>query len=182
MSHPLGDVVGPRRPLGIGITAAEFRASPILSPSKSELAAYSSNPRNASGDWYEAQVARALGPICKRMSLESLPRDARVIRGSRVYASDKVVDVVLRARNPKSPERAVIGLELKYLAGSGSLVAPKCFVDAVDFTRRPFHCIYLVDGKGWLEGGRTPHVDYLARWWEFSDAAHLERTLLRFFS
>jgi hypothetical protein len=97
---------------------------------------------------------------------------------SSVYKSKKVVDVLLRAAEPHLPDRAALGLELKFLGGQGSLVAPKILVDAIDFTNRQVFCLYVIDGEGWLKSGA---LEYLAHWWDFTCAALLERTLRRFF-
>ena len=181
MSHPLDEVIGKRRPLGIGVTPEEFRSSLLPKPSTDILSNYSSNPRNAAGDWYEEHVGRLLDPMCSRHSLRKLSKTERRLRGSLVYQTDKVVDVVLEKVGEVKEDRKTLGLELKFLGGSGSLVSPKSFVDAVDFTNRPFHCLYMIDGEGWLLGGKTTSVEYLDHWWEFTCSAHLERTLTKYF-
>jgi hypothetical protein len=181
MTHPLDDVVGRRRPLGIGITSSEFRESLLHKPAKEVLLAYSKNPRNSVGDWYEEHVDSLIDPLCAKLGIRKLPKNDRKLHGSRVYQTDKVVDVVLRRIGEARPDRQTLGLELKFLGGSGSLVSPKSFVDAVDFTNRPYHCLYVIDGEGWLEGGKTSSVDYLAHWWEFTNSANLERTLAAYF-
>jgi hypothetical protein len=181
MAHPLDSVIGARRPLGIGITPSEFRATYVRKPSDDVLAKYSANPRNSVGDWYEDYVDRIVDQCCARLGLVKLPKGQRKLVGSRVYQTDKIVDVVLRRSENAKPDRTTLGLELKFLGGTGSLVAPKSFVDAVDFTSRPFHCLYVIDGEGWLEGGKIQSVDYLVHWWEFTSSAYLERTLRAYF-
>ncbi len=85
---------------------------------------------------------------------------------SSVHLHDKVVDILVNE---------TLGLELKFLKGEGSLVRPKALVDALDFSTRRVHCLYVIDGPGWLS-----NVTYLAHWWEFTCANHLERTISEF--
>jgi hypothetical protein len=181
-SHPFDRILGPRRPLGIGATPTEFRASHLKKPDDNVLNRYSANPRNASGDWYEDYVDGLLTPLCANLGIRKAAKFDRRIRGSRVYKTDKVVDIVLKRDGGSNPDREVLGLELKFLGGEGSLVSPKSLIDALDFTSRPYHCLYMIDGEGWLVGGKTAYVDYLAHWWEFTCAAYLERTLRRYFT
>ena len=181
MAHPLDRIVGPRRPIGIGVTPDEFRANFLPKPDDSVLRNFGENPRNASGNWYEDHVDRILDPICARLNVRKLSKGERRLSGSLVYQTDKVVDVVLRKVGEAKPDRQTLGLELKFLGGTGSLVSPKSLVDALDFTNRPYHCLYMIDGEGWLEGGRTPSVEFLAHWWEFTCSAFLERTLTKYF-
>lgn len=181
MPHPLDRVVGPRRPIGIGATPGEFRANFVPKPSEEVLSKYGKNPRNAAGNWYEDYVNHRLDEICPRLGLKKLTGNERRITGSLVYRTDKIVDVVLRRVGGPKPDRQTLGLELKFLGGTGSLVSPKSLVDALDFTNRPFHCVYMIDGEGWLEGGRTSSVEYLTHSWEFTCFAFLERTLSEYF-
>ncbi len=175
--HPLNSLVGDRRPLGIGISAEEFRRDHLEKPTAGELSRYSSNPRNAAGDWYEDHIRGLLGPLCTSLGLEMKIHEN--LGHSEVYLSNKVVDTLLLARRPRSRERDALGLELKFLGGSGSLVNPKILIDVIDFTRRPVYCLYVIDGEGWLKASA---LEYLAHWWDFTCAAHLERTVRSFFS
>jgi hypothetical protein len=163
------------------VTPEEFRSAYIHKPEQSVLSGYSSNPRNSIGLWYEELIGKALTPICDRLGLQKLEKANRRLLDSKVYLTDKVVDVVLRRGSGARAGRETLGLELKFLGGTGSLVAPKSFVDAVDFTNRPYYCLYVIDGEGWLEGGKTSFVDYLARWWEFTCSAYLDRSVSAFF-
>lgn len=181
MVHPLDQVVGPRRPIGIGATPDEYRRDFVPKPDDAVLSAYGKNPRNAAGNWYEDYVNTNLDEICARLGIKKLPGTERRLTGSLVYQTDKVVDVVLRKADNAKPDRQTLGLELKFLGGTGSLVSPKSLIDALDFTNRPYHCLYMIDGEGWLEGGKTTSVEYLAHWWEFTCSAHLERTLSTYF-
>src|SRR5438105_1633365 len=116
--HPLDDIVGARRPAGIGITVEQFRKLCLDLPANVDGLGYSQNPRNKSGDWYEAHIASRLNDICPRLGLEF--RFKTNLGRSALYLSDKVVDVVVRDTTGRE-----LGLELKFLKGTGSLVDPK---------------------------------------------------------
>lgn len=163
---PFRGVIGPRRRLGIGITPEQFRRDALPLPPETEVSKYSENPRNRYGDWYEAIVAAELERICSRRGWHfELKRN---IGWSAVYRTNKVVDVLVNG---------ALGLELKFLKGSGSLVGPKAMIDAIDFTSRSIYCMYVVDGPGWLIG---QNVEYLHHWWDFTCFKHLEETVQRF--
>jgi hypothetical protein len=164
LSFPLSDIVGPRRPLGIGISVSEFERDYLRQPPENELSRYSTNPRNRMGDWYEDQITARLEEFCPRRGWQ-WTRKVNLGR-SRIHLTDKVVDILVNEQ---------LGLELKYLKGGGSLIRPKALVDALDFTNRRVNCLYVIDGPGWL-----PEVGYLAHWWEFTCANHLEQTISRF--
>ncbi|MBI5711782.1 MAG: hypothetical protein HZC42_15975 [Candidatus Eisenbacteria bacterium] len=178
------DLVGPRAEvLGrarapVGISARTFLQSPPLTPREAELSRYSANPRNRYGDWYQdyvkEQVDRESGRKCWRACEKAEARASMAGYESPVYVSRKIPDLVVRDR---AKER-YLGLELKYLRGTGSLVKPKVLIDAIDFTHRPIDCIYVVDGEGWMA---DKNVQYLERWWQFTDARHLGSTLDEYF-
>ena len=161
----------------MGISLDEFRANCLENPDPEVLAPYSRNPRNAFGDWYEDHVGRLLETLCSAMGLVLSHQEH--IGPSRVYLSEKVVDVVVRDPPKAARGGRALGLELKFLSGTGSLVQPKSIVDAIDFTSRPIYCMYCIDGEGWLRGR---NVEYLSHWWDFTCARLLERTLGRYFA
>lgn len=171
---PLAEIVGNRRPLGIGISPAEYERDYLRTPSKAELLKWSKNPRNATGLWYEHQIHSLLRRFGEKHGWTCKPQVS--LGYSKVHLSDKVVDVLVNES---------LGLELKFLNVAGSLIRPKAFVDAIDFTNRAVHCIYVVDGPAWLFGGKRgeggmSNLQYLAHWWEFTCAHHLERTISKF--
>lgn len=161
------NLIGKRRPLGIGITPEVFRKDFLPLPESKELVGYSTNPRNAYGDWYEDLVEMRLKKICGRRNWK-FQRSVN-LGPSIVYRTKKVVDILINGE---------LGLELKFLKGSGSLVQPKSIVDALDFTNRHVYCLYLVDGPGWL---KSQNVEYLSRWWDFTCLKHLETTVDSYF-
>lgn len=97
---------------------------------------------------------------------------------STAYMSKKFVDVLLRKQPPSRGGHDALGLELKFLGGSGSLVNPKILIDVIDFTSRSVYCLYVIDGEGWL---RASALEFLAHWWDFTCSKHLERTVREFF-
>ena len=175
-AHPLDSLVGDRRPHGIGISTKEFQSSYVEKPTEKELSSYSSNPRNAAGDWYEDHIRQLLRPLCNSLDL-GMEVHAN-LGHSAVYLSNKLVDILLQSRRPRNRGREALGLELKFLGGSGSLVNPKILIDVVDFTQRPIYCLYVIDGEGWLKASA---LEYLAHWWDFTCSAYLERTVRSFF-
>lgn len=164
----LRNLIGQRQSPQIGIDASVFRSDPVLEPSRDDLAGFSQNPRNRTGDWYEYTVQRSLTELCPPLGL-SFQSHARLDYSSPVYSSEKVVDVLVVDGRHRS-----LGLELKYLQGDGSLVKPKILIDAIDFTNRPVDCIYVVDGTGWLS---SRNIEYLDQWWAFTSLRHLRETL-----
>jgi hypothetical protein len=169
--NELMNLIGPRRPLGIGISVEEYRRSYLKTPSKTELLRWSINPRNATGKWYEEQIARRLDALQKK---HGWTWERHVNLGpSKVHLTDKVVDALVNGS---------LGLELKFLNVEGSLIRPKALVDAIDFSNRRVHCVYVVDGPAWLLGSKAgmSNLEYLDHWWEFTCAEHLERTVLKF--
>lgn len=164
------ELIGDRRPLGIGVSSQQFRDSYIEAPSLDDLMdrGYSSNPRNAYGDWYEDEVQGKVSRICDEKGWSFTTHVN--LGDSKIYKGSKVVDILIAEE---------LGLELKYLKGTGSLVDPKSVIDAIDFTDRPVYCLYCIDGPGWLKGR---HVEYLGKWWDFTCFGFLEETLDRFFS
>jgi len=169
--HLLLNLIGPRRPLGIGISLEEYRQDYLRTPPKEELLRWSKNPRNATGKWYEDQIRHRLEEFEKKHGWGS-EHHVNIGR-SKVHLTDKVVDVLVNK---------ALGLELKFLNVEGSLIRPKALVDAIDFSNRSVHCIYVVDGPAWLSGGKRgiSNLEYLAHWWEFTCANHLERTIAKF--
>jgi hypothetical protein len=163
----LRNLLGSRAAPPIGVSSAEFRNTPVVEPTPDELAEYSRNPRNAYGDWYEVYVHSVAEPICEELELDLRARVA-IEYQSVVYVSQKIFDLVV-----SDGTRDKLGLELKYLHGDGSLVKPKALIDAIDFTQRPFDCIYVIDGPGWQ---MSKNVEYLERWWTFSSSVFLRRT------
>jgi hypothetical protein len=169
-TSPLLRMIGNRRPLGIGITVDEYRRDHLDTPRESVLRRYSTNPRNQTGAWYEHEIESRLTEFRRVHGWTS--RNHVNLGHSIVHLTDKYVDVLVNDS---------LGLELKFLKVGGSLIRPKALVDAIDFSNRPVHCIYVVDGPAWLSGGRgMSNLDYLAHWWEFTCASHLERTISRF--
>lgn len=162
----------------VGVRVRDYRQQQLLEPHPTELSGFSSNPRNAYGDWYQAQVdalleQNAMGSSWQRCS----PIEVQQLMSgylSPIYDSAKRPDIVLRDNRKTS----FLGLELKYLHGGGSLIKPKTLADAIDFTHRPIACIYVIDGPGWLASG---NVEYLARWWQFTSTAFLLQTLQSYF-
>lgn len=148
----------------------------MAKPAETELARYSSNPRNAAGDWYEGHVSGLLGPICDSLELQ-MEVHAK-LGHSAAYLSDKLVDILLRTPHAQRSDRDALGLELKFLGGSGSLVNPKILIDVIDFTNRPVYCLYVIDGEGWLKASA---LEFLAHWWDFTCSRHLDRTVRSFF-
>lgn len=165
------NLIGPRRPLGIGISVEEYRRSYLKTPTKSELLRWSRNPRNATGKWYEDQIRRRLDALQKKYAWTS--EWHANLGHSKVHLTNKVVDVLVNGS---------LGLELKFLNVEGSLIRPKALVDAIDFSNRRVHCVYVVDGPAWLSGSKAgmSNLEYLAHWWEFTCAEHLERTIQKF--
>lgn len=173
----MDSLIGGLRPLGIGISPEEFRTDYLEKPTEQELYRYSRNPRNAAGDWYEDYIQDLLRPLCNSLDLK-MEVHANLGR-SEIYLSNKLVDILLEARQPRNRGRDALGLELKFLGGTGSLVNPKILIDVIDFTRRPLYCLYVIDGEGWLKASA---LEYLAHWWDFTCSVHLERTMRSFFS
>lgn len=163
-ASPLSNIVGPRRPFGIGISVDEYRRDHLPTPSEAELSKWSKNPRNAIGDWYESQIQTRLKQFSAKHGWTW--KAHATVGQSKIHLTEKFVDILVNGS---------LGLELKFLKGEGSLIRPKALVDALDFSNRPVHCLYVIDGPGWLT-----NVEYLAHWWEFTCANHLERTTSKF--
>lgn len=124
------------------------------------------------GDWYEQFAGSLVDTTCAALGLRTRTRE-KIRYVSPVYISGKVVDKIV-----ESDDGRRLGFELKYLHGDGSLVKPKALIDAIDFTNRPFDCLYLVDGPGWLA---SRNIEYLYRWWSFTSTAAVESTLREYF-
>ena len=93
---------------------------------------------------------------------------------SPVYDSKKLLDFIVA----DGDDERFLGLELKYLKGTGSLVKPKALIDAIDFSSRPIDCIYVIDGLDWTKG---KNVEFLDRWWGVTNTEYLIRTLDDYF-
>jgi hypothetical protein len=169
-ASPLSSMIGNRRPLRIGVTVNDYKRDYLKTPPESILEKYSTNPRNQTGAWYEHEIQSRLSELSKKHGWTS---KTHVNLGfSKVHLTDKYVDVLVNDS---------LGLELKFLKVEGSLIRPKALVDAIDFSNRPVHCLYVVDGPAWLSGGKgMSNLDYLAHWWEFTCANCLERTISKF--